>query len=298
MKAANLSLLARAEALCTLPCTSPRALACALVCLLVLAACNGAVGPLMEDETRPPGTGPVASDAPWELVFEDDFENGFDDGLWDRGTHTFEQNAARFRPENITYADGKMRLTLKDNPDPNGDRPYTGAELRTNNEGGFVTHGRFVVRMKAAQSSGVISSFFTFRYNPWQEIDIEFLGRDTDEMHMNIYFNPGPEGSARNQPYEVPPFPEQVALGYDASAEFHEYAFEWEPGVIRWYVDGAMVKETAGLVAPAQVPDLSTQIMMNIWASTAESWAGPIDDSAFPVHAEYDYVRFYQRADS
>jgi len=33
---------------------------------------------------------------------------------------------------------------------------------------------------------------------------------------------------------------------------------------------------------------------MNLWVSSAPSFAGEIDDSDFPVRSEYDWVRFYE----
>lgn len=222
----------------------------------------------------------------WKLVFADDFD-AFDDRIWDTATHTFENNAARFRPENISYRDGKMILRLK--PEITQDRKFTGAELRTNNVGGSYTYGRFVVRMKAARGSAVVSSFFTFRYNPWQEIDIEFLGKDTTKIHFNIFHNQGAAGATNNRPNQSPVI---IDLGFDAAADFHEYAFEWAAKKIRWYVDGKAVFESP---MPERVPNLPQQIMMNLWVTTSSDWAGAIDERALPTQAEYDYVRFYQK---
>ena len=145
--------------------------------------------------------------------------------------------------------------------------------------------------MKAASGSGVVSSLFTYRYAPWQEIDIEFKGRDTRKMQANIFYNRGPEGAANNAAFEVPPFPEDVPLPYDAAEEFHVYGFEWEPGVIRWYVDGEQVLESRDA---SRVPELAQQLMMNIWI-TNRSWAGPLDASALPAEAQYDWVRLSKR---
>ena len=56
-------------------------------------------------------------------------------------------------------------------------KPYRGGELRTINT---YRYGRYEVRMKSAQGSGVVSSFFTYRdfwseglngYQHWNEID-------------------------------------------------------------------------------------------------------------------------------
>ncbi len=228
----------------------------------------------------------------YELFFEDDFDAPNDD-FWDRGTHTFQGNLAQFRPENISYEDGKMVLTLK--KEQFQDRSYTGAELRTDNQDGFYSYGCYEVRMKSAGPSGTVSSFFAFRFNPWQEIDIEVVGKNNRSMLTNIYYNPGPEGAANNDAFQVPPFPEPVGLSYDASEEFHNYAFEWLPGEIKWYRDGQLVKQaTVEGANPDQIPNLEMQIMMNLWVSDAPSFAGEVDDSNFPVRSEYDWVRFYQ----
>ena len=228
----------------------------------------------------------------YQLFFEDNFEAPNDD-FWDRGNATFNGNLATFRPENITYEDGKMILNLK--KEQFGGKPYTGAELRTDNTDGFYSYGCYEVRMKSAGPSGTVSSFFAFRFNPWQEIDIEILGRNNRSMLTNIFYNDGPEGAANNDPFEPPPFPESVGLTYDASEEFHNYAFEWLPGEIKWYRDGQLVKQASvSGVGPDQIPDLEMQIMMNLWVSDSPGFAGEVDDSNFPVRSEYEWVRFYE----
>ncbi|PEN12768.1 hypothetical protein CRI94_12160 [Longibacter salinarum] len=240
------------------------------------------------------GTVQSACGNDYELFFEDNFDAP-NDTFWDRGNATFNGNLATFRPDNITYEDGKMVLNLK-KEQFNG-KPYTGAELRTDNQTGFYSYGCYEVRMKSAGPSGTVSSFFGYRYNPWQEIDIEIVGKNNRSMLTNIYYNDGPEGAANNDAYQVPPFPEGVGLSYDASQEFHNYAFEWTPGEIKWYRDGQLVKQaTVEGASSSEIPNLDMQIMMNLWVSNSPSFAGEIDDSNFPVRAEYDWVRFYRPA--
>jgi beta-glucanase (GH16 family) len=246
--------------------------ALALLCLLALPLAASAQGDMPEG---------------WVLVWQEDFDarDAAFDARWDIGTHTFDGNVAQFVPQNVVVADGL--LTLRLTAQPAGDRSYSGAELRTDNQTGFFRYGRFEARMKAARGSGVISSLFTYRYAPWQEVDIEFKGRNTRAMQANIFYNEGGE----NAPYEVPPFPEDAPLPFDAADAFHVYAFEWEPGIIRWFVDGEQVLESQN---PAEVPYLPQQLMMNLWATNAP-WAGPFDASALPAEAQYDWVRVYRR---
>jgi len=223
---------------------------------------------------------------PWKLLLDESFDT-LDSSIWGKGTHTFAHNAARFRPENVAVEDGQLVLTLR--KERYLDRDYTGGELRSRST---YRYGRFVVRMKAARGSGVVSSFFLYRYNPWQEIDIEFLGKDPREIHFNVFYNPGPEGTPNNAGDISHQRPHVISLPFDASLDFHEYAIEWQDGSIRWYVDGNLVHR---LRDTTSVPDLPMQVMMNLWYSESVDWAGPRDDSQLPAYAYYDYVRIYRR---
>ena len=136
--------------------------------------------------------------------------------------------------------------------------------------------------MKAAKASGVISSFFTYTGRPWDEIDIEFLGDDTTRVQFN-YYTRGVGG--HEYVYD---------LGFDASEAFHEYAFDWQPDSITWYVDGRAVYR-----ATKNIPSTAGQIMVNIWnvADSGANWAGKFNPSSLPVSAEYQWFG-YQSAES
>ena len=95
--------------------------------------------------------------------------------------------------------------------------------------------------------------------------------------------------------------------------DFHRYAVEWEPDVIRWYVDdvcyatqtfwwsGNKTDGSRGL-APKSEADLNPwpapfnhlfYIIMNV--AVGGNWPGPPDDStSFPQRMEVDWVRVYQ----
>ncbi|MFT7519800.1 MAG: cellulose synthase/poly-beta-1,6-N-acetylglucosamine synthase-like glycosyltransferase, partial [Kiritimatiellia bacterium] len=96
---------------------------------------------------------------------------------WDRLDDTFPCNLARFQPENVVPLDGGgVQLTLKKGTA--GDREYSSGSIATKNvpEAKFL-YGRFEVEMKPAKASGVLTAFFLYRFDPWQEIDMEFLGK-------------------------------------------------------------------------------------------------------------------------
>lgn len=163
-------------------------------------------------------------------------------------------------------------------------KEYRGAEIRTLES---FTYGKFEVNMKSAQASGVVSSFFTFYDNPdfmtnWNEIDIEFLGKNTDDMQCNPIV-PGENGRESHEKH--------VKLDFNPHEEFRTYGFEWTPTYIAWFVDGKEVyRDDNDYIKKMNLPQ---KIMMNIWPAVWEEWVGPVDNSRFPVYAVYDWVAYY-----
>jgi beta-glucanase (GH16 family) len=223
---------------------------------------------------------PAPTPVGWALRFAYTFDH-LDTTVWSLGTHTFDGNAARFRPSNAAIRHGHLELTLK--PEHLEDREYSGAELEWRQP---LKYGRYEVRMRAAKGSAVISSWFGYNEPPWQEIDIEFLGDHPRAAQSNVYNSPDAN------PTLIPPFPILYALPFDATADFHTYAYEWEPNEIRWYADTVLIARTT---SPSQVPSHPIRPMLNLWLSTTAAWAGPIDPSALPARSQYQWVRIYQR---
>lgn len=178
-----------------------------------------------------------------------------------------------WRKSNVNFKDGNVKLTIdKDN----GDIPYSGAEYRTKEHFGF---GMYETRMKPIKNDGVVSSFFTYtgpsEDTVWDEIDIEFLGKDTTKVQFNYYTNG--EGG-----HEF-----LYDLGFDASESFHTYGFDWKEDSITWYVDSKPV-----YTAKKDIPQVPGQIMMNVWPGVGvDDWLKPFDGNG-PLTAEYDYLSY------
>ena len=138
-------------------------------------------------------------------------------------------------------------------------------------------YGYYATKMKPADCSGVISSFFTYTNNPvWDEIDIEFLGKNMNQVQFN-YFTNGVGG--HEYIYN---------LKFDASKEFHEYGFEWLEDSITWFVDGVKV-----YMVTQDIPSHPQNIMMNLWNCVGrDSWSGDFekDRSKLPVYSQYQYL--------
>jgi len=182
-----------------------------------------------------------------------------------------------WRKRNVTFDDGKMQLIINNDITPTVGIPYAGGEFRSRE---FYGYGRYEVSMKPIKNDGVVSSFFTYTgpsdNNPWDEIDIEFLGKDTTIVQFNYFTD-----SRGNHEYIH-------ELGFDAAEDFHTYAFEWHEDKIVWYVDGEEV-----YTATENIPVTESKIMMNAWCGEGvDGWLNAFDDTSMPLTAEYEWVRF------
>lgn len=180
-----------------------------------------------------------------------------------------------WRESNVNFANGAMNLSITKDTQ-GGNKPYAGGEYRTNDTYGY---GLYQVRMKPAKNTGIVSSFFTYTGptdgSPWDEIDIEFLGKDTTKVQFNYYTN-----GTGNHEY-------LYDLGFDASTSYHTYAFNWQPSYIAWLVDGKEVYR-----ATSNIPSHPGKIMMNIWPGTGvDSWLGAYN-GATQLNASYDWVSY------
>ena len=163
--------------------------------------------------------------------------------------------------------------------------PYRGGELRTDDT---FRYGRFETRMKAAPGSGIVNSFFLYRdywdegldgAQHWNEIDIEILGQYNNRVETNLII--------QNQ-WDLP---DHSPVLFNPQNEFHDYAIEWTPDYIAFFVDDLLVRYINNFYVDSMYHH--QKIMMNIWQPTAVSWAGPFDESILPVYAFYDWVKYY-----
>ena len=239
-----------------------RLIALTLCSLLLLSSCD------LLPEVNGGGGGNVSLGGEPRRITDDEskiavFAGNPIDGFW-----------ARHDRANAVISRDRLTISLTES-----DGKYVGAEYRSQAR---FSYGFFSVKMKAAKGSGIISSFFTYTGRPWDEIDIEFLGDDTTRVQFNYYT----KGVGHHEYiYE---------LGFDASEDFHEYAFDWQPDSITWYVDGVAVYR-----ATKNIPTTAGQIMVNIWnvADSNANWAGKFDPKNLPASAEYLWFG-YQSADS
>ncbi|MGF1685451.1 family 16 glycosylhydrolase [Photobacterium japonica] len=201
---------------------------------------------------------------------------------------------SRWEGESVTFDEAGMTLHLMHDPIAESELAYRGGELRSHH---YYDYGCFEAEIKAVNAPGVITAFFLFagpydtppggngRHN---EIDIEFLGHNTNLLQVNYWTNDD------NYAYSNERI---IFLDFDASEDFHHYSIKWSSEAIRWYVDGELVylvHQNTTTPIPSSA-DSQLRIMANLWATdpAIANWAGTFDEASQASHqAHYRNFRF------
>jgi beta-glucanase (GH16 family) len=176
-------------------------------------------------------------------------------------------------------------------------REYTSARLKTKDR--FArTHGRFEARIQIPRGQGLWPAFWMLGADidgvGWPacgEIDImENIGREPARIHGTLH---GPGYSGGDSLSASAPSPD----GAPFADRFHVFAVEWEPGEIRWLLNGQAFasRRPADLPAGARwVFDHDFFLLLNV--AVGGRWPGSPDSTTpFPQEMKVDYVRVYSR---
>jgi len=213
------------------------------------------------------------------MEFKDHFDT-FDPTLWYRsdGWANGADFGVAWLKDHVEFSDGKMVLRLDDVPN-NHNKPYTSGEFSTL---GKYSYGRIEGRLKAAKGVGLVTSLFTYSKHA-DEIDIEILGKDTTKLETNFFV----KGVRGINAHAI------IDLGFDSSEDYHDYAIEWSPNHIKWFVDGKLVRTVDG--NGIELPSEPSAIMANLWSgagAAARTWTGEFVYPGSRVRAYYDYIKF------
>jgi beta-glucanase (GH16 family) len=271
----------------------------------------------------------------WKLTWSDEFDgkdidrrkwafdigNGFfnyDANIWIRGWGNDELQYYTDQPDNVFVKDGFLHIrALKESIHGCG---YTSARIKTRHKDGTALfaqkYGRFEFRAQLPEGKGVWPAIWMLpaqeKFGGWPasgEIDIlEARGQEPTKVLGTLHFGAGwPNNTEVSTPYTLPK--------NGKITDFHVYALEWEPGEIRWYVDGhcyatqrswwSSSKRDGGKgVRPAREADLNPwpapfdhpfYVVINV-AVGGRFLGNPDRDTRFPAEMRVDYVRVYERA--
>lgn len=196
-----------------------------------------------------------------------------------------------YKKENITVSNGTLSITAKKERVRGSN--YTSGRINTKGKGEW-TYGRLEARIKLPAGGGLWPAFWMLPtdevYGGWPqsgEIDImEFVGHHPKEILGTIHYgDPYPDNQHQGNKYVL-----QEGTFPDA---YHTYSIEWEPGEIRWLLDGVLfsTKRTED-ISPYNWPfDQNFHFLLNV--AVGGNLGGTVDDSIFPAAMEVDWVRVY-----
>tara|TARA_R110002020_G_scaffold26217_3_gene84784 strand:- start:602 stop:1369 length:768 start_codon:yes stop_codon:yes gene_type:complete len=153
-------------------------------------------------------------------------------------------------------------LTLSLDPQKGQANRFVGGSIRREEVSHF---GRYEVTLRAARGAGLVTGFFTYTGPHYgtrhDEIDIEFLGRDTTQLHAAWFV----DGELTEH---------FIDLGFDAAARMETYAFEWYPDRLRWFAGERLIFEHHA--ADGAIPTVPGRLFLNLWAAdpSIANWAG------------------------
>lgn len=250
--------------------------------------------------------------AMWTLVWQDEFDGdaldldkwrfqtgtGTEYGLTDWGNN----EAQYYRAENTRVEDG--RLIIEPKMEHYGGKAYTSSRLFTRDTYA-KKYGKIEARIKLPEGTGFWPAFWMMPrddvYGGWAasgEIDImEAVGHELHQVHGTIHYGGAwPNNKYTGGTYHFPD-------GEDIT-DFHVYALEWEPGELRWYVDGHLYStktnwDATGVGEPAKYAfpapfDQEFYLLLNM--AIGGHYTGNVlpAESDFPATMEVDYVRVYE----
>ncbi len=204
--------------------------------------------------------------------------------------------------DNVFVEDGHVVLKAIETTDANGNPYYTSGKITTQNKEDFM-YGKVVISAKVPEGQGLWPALWMMPtdesyYGQWPkcgEIDImEVLGNQTEIAYGTVH-------------YGEPHAEQQGIYTLDEGAfsdEFHEFSVEWEPGEMRWYIDGNLYHTANDWFTaypgedekPYPAPfDQTFFVQMNL--AVGGNWPGNPDETTDFENAEFiiDYVRVYQK---
>ena len=217
--------------------------------------------------------------------------SSFFDGLssedttrWSRTSDVFSGEPVNniWRADHIAFSSGQMELRLNTQPcatapEQCASRPSASGQLRSDHTYGF---GRYTAVLKAAVGPGVVTDFMKYTGAnvgaPNDLVGMHIQGQDPTRLQVSYFL------SGAGAQYHT------VDLGFNASAGLHTYAFDWNAGALRWYVDHTEVFS----VVSGSLPLAEGYIVGDVWAASASTAPLFGTYSGVATRAYFDSIAF------
>jgi beta-glucanase (GH16 family) len=162
-------------------------------------------------------------------------------------------------------------------------RSYTSGVMSTHDK--FAQkYGRFEIRCRVPNGKGLWPAFWLLPEPlDWPpEIDVlEILGHQPNKVYMTHHYrDANRDHHSHGGSWSGPDF----------SADFHEFAVEWSPQAMVWFVDGV-----ERFRSEDSIPHTKMYMLINL--AVGGNWPGaPNEKTHFPATFDVDYVRIYEKA--
>jgi len=278
------------------------------VAVIVLGMLAVAVSPLTAAPLDPASgdARPLVAEggAGYKLVFSDEFNGkALDEEKW------YYRTGARLlsfqQKENVTVADGKLRLALK--REKAGKLAYTAGGIISKQS---FQYGFYEARFRCAKTAGWHTSFWTMRYSAPQTAGIDFAQQveggqapvhaqeidicEQDSVNNRSYSAGVIDWSGKSGKRSV-----NFGRVYyrdttpDFAADFHIFGCEFTPTTVKFFLDGKLTHQADA----TKFPHGPQQVWLT---SVAVLWGNPkkpakMDDSDLPQYSDFDWVRVYEK---
>ncbi len=246
--------------------------------------------------------------AGWKLVWQDEFKGKTLDGKkWNvLIRETSKHNELQYYVPDEAYVENGC-LRLRSRVRDYGSKHFTSGRVDTSGKFAPI-YGRFEIRAKLPAGKGIWPAHWLYPQNrnwememkmaevaergqerlipeerPWySEIDImELFGHETNVVYGTLHYYSF-DGKKRTSSGTW-----RGACDY--SKEFHVYSLEWEPNLMRWFIDDQLIHITTN-----GIPHTPHYLILN--TAIGGAWPGnPDETTVFPQFHDIDYVRVYQR---
>ena len=240
----------------------------------------------------------------WVLTMSDEFDGAefeppnpamwtYDVGGDGWGNGQLEYNTDRV--ENVSL-DGEGNLRIRALEESYMGNEYTSARIKT--QGLFEQrYGRFEARVKLPEGQGLWPAFWMLGANvdevPWPgcgEIDVmEYQGQRPSRVFGTLHGPGYSGGESISGDFFLPD-------GETFVDDFHVLAADWDPSLVRFFVDGELYHTVRSTDVPQGkwVFDHEFFVILNL--AVGGTLGGPVGpDTVFPAEVLVDYVRIFER---
>lgn len=235
---------------------------------------------------------PVATSQNWNLVWQDEFNNGISsDWVFETGNNSGwgNEELQYYRRENAVVENGKLVITAK--RENFGGQQYTSARMKTQGRRKFK-YGKVEASIAMPSGQGLWPAFWMLGSNitsvGWPacgEIDIMEHVNSESEVHGTIHWQDDKGNYALYGGHT------DVNIN-----NYHVYSVEWNEKSIKWFVDGNQYHEVNTSNGINGTSEFHNDFFLLFNLAVGGKWPGfSIDNSKIPASMYVDYVRVYQK---